>query len=68
MPIPLSTPAAMRPATNVPCPRLSTRADPPTKLFAPRILFASSGWPPSTPESMTATGTDSNAGSVTHGA
>ncbi len=38
MPIPLSTPAPMRPATNVPWPSVSTRAEPPTKLFAPRIL------------------------------
>ena len=52
----------MRPATNVPCPSASTRADPPTKLSASRIFPARSGWLPSTPESITATGIGSNDG------
>ena len=67
MPIPLPTPAAMSPATNVPCPSVSVPAGPPTKLFAARILPASSACEASTPESITATGTGSSAGSVIHG-
>ena len=66
MPIPLPTPAAISPATNVPWPRVSV-AGPPTKLFEPMILPASSGCAVSTPESITATGICSSAGSVTHG-
>ena len=50
--------AAIRPATNVPCPWVSTVADPPTKLFDPTIRPRSSGCLPSMPESMTATRTD----------
>ena len=38
IPMPLSTPAAISPATNVPWPNESVRAEPPTKLFASRIL------------------------------
>ena len=67
IPIPFPTPAAIRPATNVPCPNVSVPADPPTKLFEPMIFPASSGCPASTPESITATGIRSSAGSVIHG-
>ncbi len=58
-----STPAAISPATNVPCPARSTFAEPPTKLFAPTILSASSGCSPSMPESITATRTAGSNGS-----
>jgi hypothetical protein len=68
IPMPLFTPAPMSPATKVPWPRVSVRAEPPTKLSASRIFPARSGWLASTPESMTATGIDSNEGSVIHGA
>ena len=44
MPMPFPTPAAMRPATNVPWPSASTPAEPPTKLRESRIFPASSGW------------------------
>ncbi len=43
MPMPFPTPAAMRPATKVPWPSVSTPAEPPTKLRESRILPASSG-------------------------
>ena len=36
--------AAIRPATNVPCPCVSTVAEPSTKLFAAAIRPRSSGW------------------------
>ncbi len=66
MPIPLSSLAPMSPATKVPWPKVSSSAEPPTKLWASRIFVASSGCDASTPESMTATGIASNEGSVTH--
>ena len=43
MPMPSSTVAPIRPATNVPCPCVSTVALPPTKLRAATMCFASSG-------------------------
>ena len=57
IPTELLTPAAIRPATNVPWPSSSTRAEPPTNVFASAILPAKSGWSPSIPESITATRT-----------
>ena len=62
IPIALSTPAAISPATKVPCPSLSTRAEPPTKLSASTILPANSGCVASIPESITATRTAASGG------
>ena len=56
--------AAISPATKVPCPTRSVVPLPPTKLRAPTILPANSGWVPSIPESMIPTRTgDSSGGS-----
>jgi hypothetical protein len=49
--------AAISPATNVPCPSVSTSGLPPTKLFASAMRPAKSGSVPSTPESTIATRT-----------
>ena len=53
MPSPLSSAAAISPATNVPWPSRVGERLPPTKLFASAIRPAKSGWPPSMPESTT---------------
>ncbi len=62
MPTPLSIEAAISPATKVPWPCSSVSALPPTKLFASAIRPANSGWPPSIPESITATRTAGSSG------
>ena len=62
MPWPLFVDAAISPATNVPCPFVSRRAEPPTKLFASAILPSNSGCSPSMPESTTATRTGTSGG------
>ena len=46
MPTPSSVSAAIRPATKVPCPCVSTVGGPLTKLFAAAIRLCSSGWCP----------------------
>ena len=49
IPMPSFVWAAIRPATNVPCPWVSTVAGPGTKLLEAAIRPCSSGWVPSTP-------------------
>ena len=66
MPMPSFVLAAIRPATNVPWPCVSTVADPLTKLFAAAIRPRSSGCVPSTPESITATRTAASGGGSVH--
>ena len=66
MPMPSLVLAAIRPATNVPWPWVSTVADPLTKLFAATMRPRSSGWLPSTPESITATLTAASGGGSVH--
>ena len=66
IPTPSFVRAAMSPATNVPCPCVSTVAGPETKLFAAAMRPRSSGCSPSTPESITATRTGARGGSSTH--
>ena len=67
MPTPLFIAAAISPATKVPCPCSSVSALPPTKLFESRIRPANSGWPPSIPESTTATRTGARIGRLEPG-
>ena len=62
IPTPSFTVAPISPATKVPCPCVSTVALPPTKLRAAMMCFASSGWPPSIPESMIAIFTGASVG------
>jgi hypothetical protein len=59
IPSPLFVAAAISPATKVPCPCSSVSALPPTKLLAATTCPTRSGWPPSIPESITATRTPS---------
>ncbi len=66
MPMPSFVRAAIRPATNVPCPCVSTVGDPSTKLFDAAIRPRSSGCLPSTPESITATRTAASGGGSVH--
>ena len=66
MPTPSFVCAAIRPATNVPWPWVSTVAGPATKLFEAAIRPRSSGWVPSIPESITATLTAASGGSSIH--
>jgi hypothetical protein len=62
MPCSLFTVAAITPATNVPWPCVSCSAVVPTKLFQSAIRPWNSGWPPSMPESITATSTRGSTG------
>ena len=66
IPTPSFVCAAIRPATKVPCPWVSTRAEPETKLRAAAIRPFSSGCVPSTPESITATRTPASGGGSAH--
>ena len=63
MPTPSFVWAAISPATNVPCPCVSTVAGPGTKLLEAAIRPCSSGWVPSMPESITAILTAAKGGS-----
>ncbi len=62
MPSSLFTVAAITPETNVPWPWVSCSAEVPTKLFQSAIRPWNSGWPPSIPESITATSTRGRTG------